>query len=500
MTYLAASRAPGRTGPSAIGPSRLAWRIVLVHLAGLLIVVAGALSVTYLREGLVQQHERALTETAQLLAGVLGEWPEEQAAALAGRLDLPVSAQLALFDRQGRRTGRAPLPGGAAAASDDAGRPGRAAAPLVEAIIGAALAGGTPVISGKDAEGRAIFVTAAPIRRDGRPDGALALASGTGEIDALARRERDRLMRLVLVAGLVSLGLSLVLASAIATPLARLAAAAEAGRATGRRSAPVHIPDLGDRRDEIGQLSRALRSMVAALYQRLESNEQFAADVAHELKNPLASLRSAVSTMRIMTREEQREKLIAIVEHDVRRLDRLVSDIAAASRLDSELVREEEEEFDLAQLIARLAGHFRELAAARGIALEAELPEAPLLVTGLEPRLAQVFVNLIGNALSFCGEGDRIRIWCHARAGRVLVAVEDSGPGIAPESLDRIFRRFYSERPASQFGEHSGLGLAISRQIVEAHGGTIWAENILPDGARPGTPPTGARFVVRLRA
>lgn len=485
MTWIASHNAPlaGAPAPAPhwlLGQSTLARRIVAVNLAGLLIVVAGALSVTYLREGLVQQRERALTETVQLLAGMLAEWPLEGAAAVARRMDLPEGAALTLFDAQGR-------------ALDDGAAEGAA---LARALLPEALEGGIPVITGRDGAGRTVFVTAAPILRQGAAAGVVTLASGAGEIDALARQERDRLLRLILVAALVSLGLSLVLASAIATPLARLAAAAEAGRGSGRRGAArVHIPDLGHRQDEIGRLSSALRNMMAALYQRLEANEQFAGDVAHELKNPLASLRSAVSTMRVMKAEESREKLLTIIEHDVRRLDRLVSDIAAASRLDSELVREEEEEFDLHRMLSRLAAHFAEVGAAQGTAVEADLPPGPLRLRGLEPRLAQVFVNLLANALSFCGAGDTVRLWCRCHDGQVLVVVEDTGPGIATESLDRIFRRFYSERPANQFGEHSGLGLAISRQIVEAHGGAIWAENVGPEGA----PPTGARFVVGLR-
>lgn len=487
--------APGRPAPGlALGRSVLARRIVIVNLAGLLIVVAGALSVTYLREGLVQQRERALSQTVQLLATMLAEWPPEAAAGMAGRIALPEGALLGLFDARGRLLG----PDGHPVHRAEGGSR-RPALPLVAAVLDEALAGAASVVTGPGPEGGTVFVTAAPVRRGGEVQGAVALASGAGEIDALAGQERGRLLRLILVAALVSLGLSLVLASAIATPLARLVAAAEAGRGSGRRGAArVRIPDLGDRRDEIGRLSGALRNMVAALYQRLEANEQFAADVAHELKNPLASLRSAVSTMRIMTREEQREKLLAIIEHDVRRLDRLVSDIANASRLDSELVREEEEEFDIARMLRRIADHFRDVGAERGIALEADLPPGPLRLRGLEPRLAQVFVNLLANALSFCAAGDAVRLWCRGHEGRVMVVVEDTGPGIPPESLDRIFRRFYSERPASQFGEHSGLGLAISRQIVEAHGGTIWAENVEDAAGGPGAPPLGARFVVGL--
>jgi two-component system sensor histidine kinase ChvG len=182
----------------------------------------------------------------------------------------------------------------------------------------------------------------------------------------------------------------------------------------------------------------------------------------------------------------------------VRRLDRLVSDISAASRLDSELVKEEERPFDLLRMLAGLDDFLGEEARARGIDLITDLPAQPVVVNGLEGRLAQVFVNLISNAISFCEEGDAIRIWARKRDNRVLVVVEDTGPGISEDALQKIFQRFYSERPEGQFGNNSGLGLAISKQIVEAHGGVIWAENIRPTEADPTSDPLGARFVVGL--
>jgi len=260
----------------------------------------------------------------------------------------------------------------------------------------------------------------------------------------------------------------------------------------------IRIPDLTARPDEIGRLSGALRGMVAALYNRIDGNEQFAADVAHEIKNPLASLRSAVGTLRMVKREDQRDKLLDVIEHDVRRLDRLVSDISNASRLDSELVKEDEEEFDILTMLNNLNQYLGEDARSKGIDYITDMPSAPILIQGLEARLAQVFVNLISNAISFCEEGDAIRVWARRRENRILVVVEDTGPGIPEEALTKIFKRFYSQRPEEHFGNNSGLGLAISKQIVEAHGGVIWAENIRATEADITADPRGARFVVGL--
>jgi two-component system, OmpR family, sensor histidine kinase ChvG len=308
-------------------------------------------------------------------------------------------------------------------------------------------------------------------------------------------------LQMFAVALLVSIGLSLVLASTIAHPLADLAAAAELGRdKNARKMSPtrVRIPDLTGRPDEIGRLSGALRGMVSALYDRIDSNEQFAADVSHEIKNPLASLRSAVGTMRVAKTDEQRNRLLEVIEHDVQRLDRLVSGISNASRLDSELVKEEEEEFDLVRTLQNISQYHAGEADKKGVDFVTDLPFEPIRISGLEGRLAQVFVNLLSNAISFCEDGDAVRLWTRRRENRVLIVVEDTGPGIPEEALTKVFNRFYSERPVQQFGNHSGLGLAISKQIVEAHGGVIWAENIRPTEADATSEPLGARFVVGL--
>ena len=327
------------------------------------------------------------------------------------------------------------------------------------------------------------------------------MATAAGEIDNLVRGERERVLQMFVVATLVSIGLSLVLASTIANPLADLSAAAELGRdKNARKMNPgrIRIPDLTARPDEIGRLSGALRGMISALYNRIDGNEQFAADVAHEIKNPLASLRSAVGTLRMVKREDQREKLLDVIEHDVRRLDRLVSDISNASRLDSELVKEEQESFDLLVMLGNLSQYLTEEAEKKGVEFITDFPDEPIVITGLEGRLAQVFVNLITNAISFCEDGDAIRIWARKRENRVVAVVEDTGPGIPDQALTKIFQRFYSQRAENDFGNNSGLGLSISKQIVESHDGVIWAENIRPTDADATSDPLGARFVVGL--
>ena len=372
---------------------------------------------------------------------------------------------------------------------------------LANMLVADAVAGATLVDSGTTANGQTVFTVVTPILQNGTAVGAVALTSAAGELDRLVRHEREQVLQMFVIGILVSIGLSLLLASTIANPLADLAAAAELGRdKNARKMSPnkIRIPDLTARPDEIGRLSGALRGMVSALYERIEGNEQFAADVVHEIKNPLASLRSAVGTMRVAKRDDQRQKLLDVIEHDTMRLDRLVSDISSASRLDSELVKEEEEAFDLIKMVTNLTQFLGEDAGKRGIDFIADLPDHPVEVLGLEARLAQVFVNLITNAISFCEDGDAIRVWARRRENRILVVVEDTGPGIPDGALAKIFQRFYSERPEQQFGNNSGLGLAISKQIVEAHGGVIWAENIRPTEADLTSEPLGARFVVGL--
>ncbi|MDX5358355.1 MAG: sensor histidine kinase [Rhodobacterales bacterium] len=530
---------------SVVSPNRspLARKIVVFNLLALVVLVAGVLFLNPSRDSLVLQREAALVTEARLIAtavearlpqlsGPVQDAPTQEAVAalMLAQIDLAPGTELFIYDRAGglvaSTVGRArgdvarSLPvvvprntyltdllsavwDGVSRLVPGSAAPGQGfdAATLAQGLVEAARNGTTTVRSGTDAGGATLFSVATPIVRDGAVLGVVAVTSAAGELDQLVRNEREQVLRMFVVALLVSIALSLVLASTIANPLSDLAAAAELGRdRNARKMAPgrVRIPDLTARPDEIGRLSGALRGMVAALYDRIEANEQFAADVAHEIKNPLASLRSAVGSLRLVKKEEQRERLLDVLEHDVRRLDRLVSDISNASRLDSELVKEEEEEFNLIRTRNNINQYMGQQAAEKGVDYITDLPAEPIEIHGLEGRLAQVFVNLISNAISFCDEGDAVRVWARRRDNRVLIVVEDTGPGIPEQALGKIFKRFYSDRPATHFGNNSGLGLSISKQIVEAHGGVIWAENIRPTEDDAASDPLGARFVVGL--
>ncbi len=344
--------------------------------------------------------------------------------------------------------------------------------------------------------GGLVFSVAIPIQRYKQVLGAVMLSTGSAEIEEELRTVRLELLRIFGVALLVTVLLSFYLAGTIARPIRRLAAAAE--RARGRR-ARVEIPDFTRRGDEIGDLSRSLREMTDALWQRMSAIESFAADVAHEIKNPLSSLRSAVETaVRIDDAANQR-RLMAIILNDVQRLDRLITDISDASRLDAELGRLELEPVDIAAMLGTLVEVYEATRTddAPRLVLAIAKSERELVVPGIETRLSQVFRNIIGNAVSFSPPLGEIRLTARHDGRAVVVTVEDEGPGIPGEKLTAIFDRFYTERPlGEQFGTHSGLGLSISKQIVEAHRGMIWAENRKdPSGAT-----IGARFSVRLPA
>ncbi|MXQ12041.1 sensor histidine kinase [Microvirga makkahensis] len=350
--------------------------------------------------------------------------------------------------------------------------------------------------------GETIVSVAVPVQRFRTVQGVLLLSTQEGDIDAIIASERFALLQVFLVAALVMIVLSLFLAGAIAGPVRRLAEAAERVR-WGTKSRQ-EIPDFTNRSDEIGHLSGALRDMTKALYNRIDAIESFAADVAHELKNPLTSLRSAVETLPLARSDESRGRLMSIIQHDVRRLDRLISDISDASRLDAELARADAEPVDMARLLEAVVSVANERRQEHDPLIELSLENHArgrdaFMVLGHDSRLGQVFNNLIDNARSFSPPDSPVRVTLRRRKNEVEILVEDSGPGIEPDALDRIFERFYTDRPEQGFGQNSGLGLSISRQIVEAHRGTIRAEN------RPGPPdetgePTrrGARFIIRL--
>ena len=350
-------------------------------------------------------------------------------------------------------------------------------------------------------------VVAVPVQRFRAVLGALILSSEGGDIDEVLRAERRIVLLSFGFSTLVSLLLSALLAGTIANPIRRLSAAAQkVRRGISKR---VEIPDFTTRKDEIGHLSGSLRDMTSALYNRIDAIEAFAADVAHELKNPLTSLRSAVETLSVVKKDEQRERLIEIVKQDVRRMDRLITDISDASRLDAELARTEAVPMDLSKLTGAIVSMSNEVSekAKPEIVLTVQPPKiaasqlGPYAMLGQESRLSQVIRNLIDNARSFTVPGTKVHVRMRRNRDILELRVEDYGPGIQPENLERVFERFYTDRPEQSFGNNSGLGLAISRQIVEAHKGRIWAENRQGKiDAEGNAKVLGARFIVQLPA
>ncbi|MBB3316191.1 two-component system sensor histidine kinase ChvG [Rhizobium sp. BK181] len=352
-------------------------------------------------------------------------------------------------------------------------------------------------------KGELIVSVAVPIQRFRAVLGVLLLSTQAGDIDNIVHAERLGIMRVFGVATLVNVLLSLVLSSTIANPLRRLSAAAIRVRRGAKER--EEIPDFSARQDEIGNLSIALREMTTALYDRIDAIESFAADVSHELKNPLTSLRSAVETLPLAKTDESKKRLLDVIQHDVRRLDRLISDISDASRLDAELARVDAGSVDLEILLRDLIDVSRQIRNRRkDVQIEFAIERKPgvktrFVVNGHDLRIGQVITNLIENARSFVPEHDgRITVRLVRTRSRCIVYVEDNGPGIQAEDIDRIFERFYTDRPESEgFGQNSGLGLSISRQIAEAHGGSLRAENIIdPETEKL----LGARFILALPA
>jgi two-component system, OmpR family, sensor histidine kinase ChvG len=541
-----------RSAGAGHGPARrrglvspLTRRILTVNVLALAILVAGLLYLVRYEESLVANELTSLAIQAEIFAGALGEGAHatqpdgasvlqpEVAATMLRRLVVPTRTRARLFGPDGQLIADSRVlagPGGAVqvetlAPPDAEGFLGMLVLRTYEAVVDLlparrhlphyreqavqraadydevirALAGepGTRV---RERNSSGLVLSAAvPVQRFKQVLGALLLTADGHEIDRTVRAVRLDILKVFLVVLCVTVLLSLYLGSAIVRPLRRLAAAAtRVRRATGREHA---IPDFSHRGDEIGDLSTDLREMTEALWLRMDAIESFAADVAHEIKNPLTSLRSAVETAARVKDPEQQRRLMSIVLDDVQRLDRLISDISSASRLDAELSRTEMETVDLGRLLAALAEVHGTIPPEGRPALVFEAEEdAPLAVFGNGDRLVQVFQNLLSNAFSFGPPGTTVSMRVARDAtgpGAVIVTVDDEGPGIPPGSEERIFERFYSERPEGErFGTHSGLGLNISRQIVEAHGGSLVAENrIGEDGAV-----RGARFTVRLPA
>lgn len=531
--------------------SSLQRRIIFFNLLGLALLVTGVLYLNEFRASLIEQRVDALRTHGRLIALTIAETayagaeadPEPQgldavrANLVLSRLIATTNVTAQLYDTRLRLIGDTETlgPRDPAVAAQQAERPTKTAVTeAIDVLVGwieetfgshrelpfpssgveaginrdldvrQAARGQISQSVRVNARNELIVSIALPIERRDKRLGVLVLSTPGGEIDEIVSDERALILQVFLVAAMVSIGLSILLANTIAAPIRKLAAAAESEGTNAQRplnADKIEIPDMTARTDEIGELSAALIRMTEALYRRVEAIESFASDVAHEIKNPLTSLRSAVETMTLAKTPEQRERLLKVIQLDVTRMDRLVTDISNASRLDAELVRERMAPFDLAKLIEMLASVTEAQADRRKVRVKAVLPAGGLMIRGLEGRIAQVITNLLDNALSFSPEGGTITVGAEQREHAVRVTVTDDGPGIPPDNIDSIFQRFYTERPgAENFGSHSGLGLSISRQIVEAHGGKIWAENRRAPGDGPDTPPRGARFTFDLPA
>lgn len=514
--------------------SALTRRIIFFNAIVLLILLAGVVFVQSTRVGLVDERLTGIKQQALIVAGTLAEYTTDDAARaikveeaepLLRQLIAPTALRARLYSTDGRlevdtrnllarnivQTYELPpidfwsrvdqaiervyngvmgvRPFAKLEPYFEAGKDGRVYSEVVEA-----LSGKVATEERVDERNRLVLSVAVPIQRFRAIYGVLMVSTEGGDIDGVLREERATLMEVFLVGFVVMLISSLYLAGFIAEPIRRLAAAADRVRRgrTGRET----IPQMVERNDEIGELADSLSAMTRALYDRIDAIESFAADVAHELKNPLTSLKSAVEMLARSQGEDARNRMIAIVRNDVKRIDRLITDISQASRLDAELSREPTEPVDMTHLLETIVEIYKFTTLPRGVklALDLELHEQAV-VNGRSERLGQIFRNLIDNAISFSPDGGTVTITA-VRMGYVLhITVDDEGPGIPSENLEAVFNRFYTERPnGSEFGKNSGLGLSIARQIVEGAGGRIWAEN-RPDA---GGKPAGARFVVEL--
>ncbi|MDE0725951.1 MAG: sensor histidine kinase [Alphaproteobacteria bacterium] len=524
-------RLAGVKGP---GPERrrrfstLTLRILMPNVLPLVVLVGGIFYLDQYRDGLLDAKIAAMQSQAEVIAGALGEsalvGPEDRrrlerntAARIIRRLVVPTNTRARLYlpngglladSRElvaaGRQVQLRYLP--PADPSDRVLRffnriydwllprlpSGPAFPPYRERLgsgmidypeLGVAL-GGEVGGAIRTFKGETLILSVAvPVQQLRRVVGGLLLSANSADIEEGVRNARLAILQASALALTVTVLMSFFLAGTIAGPVRRLAAAADrVGRWRGRRAA---IPDLSRRHDEIGDLSAALHEMTEALYGRLDAIELFAADVAHEIKNPLTSMRSALESVDRTDDPEQKQRLMAVIAQDVRRMDRLISDISNASRIDAELAREESESVDLAALLQTLIAMRQSDDGTPDPRYALQLdPHDAILISGLPSRLGQVVDNLVGNALSFSPPKGRITLSLERQGGMARLVVKDNGPGIPPGQEEAIFQRFYSRRPAGEaFGQHSGLGLSICRQIIEAHGGTITAQNRMDGGA-----------------
>ena len=526
--------------------STLTRMIFLANLLGLIILIAGALTLNQFSRGLIDAKIENLQSQTRLIANLLGDQAtgfgamavldEDEAVRIMSRIDVPDKARIRLYDSNGTLVADSDL-------LDDSVEVG-ALDPIIpeservvvkekwwirlqsraddwvndwqvfrknreqkqrylERDVKSALLG--KIVSGEQYEDRDLIVAVAmPVKRVEDIQGALVFE--THDVDAILASQRQGLTPIILIAILASILSSLALTLFIAMPIRRLARAAEqVVRSSEKRDV---IPDLSDRRDEIGDLSVVMRDMTDGLYTRIDDIAKFAADVAHEIKNPLTSLRSASETLRGSKTKERRDKLIDIIEKDVSRMDRLITDISKASRMDAALAKENVEPMDLHKFLSDITDFYtqtRDEAAVDVVQTTKQDAENPVIIKALENSLGQVLRNLVDNALTFSPhtEGANVRL-AFARGegeqeGMAIVTIDDDGPGIPADDLEMIFKRFYTQRPkGAAFGDHSGLGLAICRQIMTAHGGTITASNRMDEAGGDPDKVLGARFTLTI--
>lgn len=521
--------------------SALTRRILFFNAIALLILLGGVLWVQSTRTGLIEERISGIRDQALIIAGALAEYsatPEvraietAEAEPLLRQLTAPTDLRARVYSTTGRlqidtrnllsrnvvSTTVLPPPNSTNPVSAVFSRAVAAAEHLYDGLLGIrpiarpapyfeagqngrvydevnrALNGETGSNVRINEQDELVLSVAVPIRRFQTIYGVLMLTTESGDIDGILKAERTALFEVFAVAFAALLFSSLYLAGFIASPIMKLAAAAE--RVRRGRGGREGIPRLEDRNDEIGELAESLSAMTRALYDRIDAIESFAADVAHELKNPLTSLKSAVEVLERTKDADKRERLVQVVRNDLKRIDRLITDISDASRLDAELSRGQSAPVDIAKLLDTIVDIYRGMELPRGVKIRfAAEARTRAVVQGLSDRLGQVLRNLIDNAISFSPDEGMVQVSARIAGGRVLAEVEDDGPGIPEPDIERIFERFYTERPAEHgFGKNSGLGLAIARQIVANHGGRIWAENKRNSEGRR----IGARFIVEL--
>lgn len=496
----------------------LTARILAINIFAVAMLAGSVIYLDSYRNRLFEERQAQFLTIAGVMADAIAAAPPEERADLAGTMGQSSQARLRIYDASGHqildswRTSGAtyrlrdpseePWQKDVARFLDRAVDAVAAAAPpppFVEPAIDrrqawpeaqAASRNRAPEARVRFASDRTpVFSAAVPLKD---PAGAILLLT-TNARDVTRDVRAERFWSGVVLSIVIGLSvlLSLFLARTIVRPLRRLAIAAH--RVKQGRAREVTVPRLPSRRDEIGLLARALSDMSQALRQRIDATEAFAADVAHELKNPLASLRSAVEAIDNVADPALHKQLLALVRDDVQRIDRLITDIAEASRLDAELSRIRFERIDLGLMLGALVIAREARGIERGIRLAYARPEpGTAVVMGEEGRLVRVFENLIENAISFSPDNGLVQISATRDGNRVQLRVDDEGPGVPPEAREAIFSRFHSDRPEGEaFGKHSGLGLAIAKTIVEAHDGRILAED-RSDAA------SGARFTVTL--